>query len=363
MSLSSIKSLPIIATGLSLLLTACKQTSSPQNTEQPNGHAQPKIYKVAFGSCAHQEHPLPIFHEVIKQKPDLFIFLGDNIYGDTRDMETLQKKYDQLGNKASYQELKKHVEIAAVWDDHDYGQNDAGKNYPLKRESKEIFLKFFEEPRDSDRFDHEGIYTSMIKYVGDKTVQIILLDGRTFRDNLVRFNAATDKKSFYRKDYSPHTDDSPTLLGEQQWSWLEQQLSQPADFRILASGTQFGIEANGYEAWANFPHEQQRLVKLIRKTKANNLVVISGDIHYGEISKFERPECYPIYDITSSGLSRTWAFATPNKNRIEGPIMDNNFGLLTIDFSADTPNAKAEIWDVTGNQRVEYTIPFSRLQL
>lgn len=278
-------------------------------------------------------------------------------------MALLRQKYHQLGSKPSYQELKKHMEIAAVWDDHDYGQNDAGKNYPYKVQSKNIFLDFFEEPKDSERFTHDGIYSSMMKKVGDKAVQIILLDGRTFRDDLLRFSNKSGQKSFYRKDYSPHTDDTPTLLGEQQWQWLEQQLSQPADFRILASGTQFGIEANGYEAWANFPHEQQRLVKLIGKTKANNLVVISGDVHYAEISKFESKECYPIYDITASGLSKTWKFATPNKNRIEGPVMENHFGLLTVDFSTDQPKVVAEVWDITGNQRIEYTIPLSELQM
>lgn len=127
----------------------------------------------------------------------------------------------------------------------------------------------------------------MMKKVGDKTLQIILIDGRTFRDDLLRFSHKSGQKSFYRKDYAPHTDDTPPLLRKKQWQWLELQLSQTADFRILASGTQFGIEANGYEAWANFPHEQQRLVKLISKTKANKLVVVSGDIHYGEISKFK----------------------------------------------------------------------------
>lgn len=139
--------LPLIATCLSLLLIACKPTSEPQTTERSTAPAQALIYKVAFGSCAHQEHPLPIFHEVIKKQPDLFVFLGDNIYGDTRDMGVLKGKYRQLGSKPSYQELKKHMEIAATWDDHDYGQNDAGKNYPFKSESKGISLDFFEEPK------------------------------------------------------------------------------------------------------------------------------------------------------------------------------------------------------------------------
>ena len=338
-------------------VVSCKpdKNTSLTDTEPPK---PPLVYKVAFGSCAHQKHSLPIFHEVVRHQPDVFVFLGDNIYGDTNDMKVLKQKYQQLGSKPSYQALKQNTEILATWDDHDYGANDAGKHYPHKKESKAIFLDFFEEPKGSERYQHEGIYTSVVRNVGDKKVQFLILDGRTFRDNLKRNQK---RKSFYRWDYEPHTDTSTTLLGEAQWKWLERELQKPADFRILVSGTQFGIDANGYEAWANFPHEQQRLIELIQKTQANHLVVISGDVHYAEISKFDTKQCYPIYDITSSGLSQTWPFATPNKNRIEGPIMENQFGLLTINFSAEIPHVKAEIWDITGNQRVEYTIPLTQI--
>lgn len=363
------------------LLASCQQkqisNKSPaeRSDDRPSGKEREgdtrglgsMVYKVAFGSCASERHPLPIFHEVVRHQPDLFVFLGDNIYGDTRDMKVLRKKYQQLGNKASYQALKKSVEILATWDDHDYGQNDAGKNYPMKEESKQAFLEFFEEDKDSDRFRHEGIYTSVYRQIQrgaeSKTVQVILLDGRTFRDDLRRYQASQhSRKPFYHWDYSPHVDTSTTLLGEQQWKWLEGELAKPADFRVLATGTQFGIEANGYEAWANFPHEQDRLARLLAKTQANHLVVISGDVHYAEVSKWKSPHGYPIYDVTASGLSKEWKFATPNKNRIEGPVMDNHFGMLSIDFSAEPARVKAEVWDVRGNQRIEYTIPLRELE-
>jgi alkaline phosphatase D len=320
-------------------------------------------FKIAFGSCANQKHPLPIFDEIVKHKPDLFLFLGDNIYGDTEDMDVLRQKYQELGNKPTYQNLKKHTSILATWDDHDYGANDAGKHYPRKKESKEIFLEFFEEPKDSERYQHEGIYHAVYQKVGDKTIQIILLDGRTFRDNLVRITdqAKKPKRFFYDVRYAPHTDNSKTLLGEQQWAWLENELKKPADFRVIASGTQFGTEYNGYETWANFPHEQERLIQLIKKTRAEHLVIVSGDVHYAQISKFTHKDCYPLYDITASGLSQKWRFATPNKNSIEGPVMDNHFGLLTIHLSSPSPRVTAEVWDIRGNQRIEYTIPLQEI--
>ena len=112
-----------------------------------------------------------------------------------------------------------------------------------------------------------------------------------------------------------------------------------------------------------FPNEQRKLLKLIKKTKANGVLFISGDVHYAEISKMEVRNLYPIYDITSSGLSSTWHFATPNKYRIEGPIMENHFGLLSINCGSITPTVKVEIWDINDNQRVDYTISLEELTL
>lgn len=336
---------------LALIFISCKTDN--KNTVDTN-----LTTKIAFGSCASQNHDLPIFNNVVNHEADFFIFLGDNIYGDTKDMDVLKQKYNLLGNKPSYQNLKKNTTILATWDDHDYGWNDAGKEYPFKEASKEIFLDFFEEPDSSSIRQRKGIYhAQMYDYEGSK-LQIILLDGRTFRDSLLPYNGEMDddrRFSFYGKGYAPHTNTDAALLGEEQWAWLEKELKKPADLRIIGSGTQFGIEWNGYEAWANFPHEQKRMVNLIESTKANGVLFITGDVHYSEISKLET-NFYPIYDFTSSGLSSKWHFATPNKNRIEGPIMDNHFGLITIDWAKENTEIKMENWDINDNQRFEYTI-------
>jgi alkaline phosphatase D len=108
------------------------------------------------------------------------------------------------------------------------------------------------------------------------------------------------------------------LLGAEQWLWLEAELAKPADLRLICSGSQFSIEYNGYEAWANFPYEQKRMLELIKKARANGVIFLTGDVHYAEISKLEEPGLYPIYDVTASGITSTWDFATLNKNRIEG---------------------------------------------
>ncbi|HEX5652928.1 MAG TPA: alkaline phosphatase D family protein [Chitinophagaceae bacterium] len=319
------------------------------------------ISTIAFGSCAEETAPQPVLDLVVKHKPELFIYLGDNIYGDTKDMKELKAKYDSLTAKPEFQRLKKAVPLLATWDDHDYGWNDTGKYYPYKTESKKLFLDFFNEPVNSERRRREGIYTSYIFEGNGRKLQIILLDNRTFRNDLriYRGELSREAKYFYPLDYYPHQIEDSALLGEAQWKWLEGELQKPADLRIIGSGSQFGIEYNGYEAWANFPHEQKRFLELVKKTKASGVMFITGDVHYAEISKLETPGLYPIYDITSSGITSTWLFPTPNKNRIEGPVMDNHFGLLSIDWTKKDPTIKMEIWDLRDNQRIEYSIKLS----
>jgi len=335
----------ILATGI----ISCKQESA--------------VTKIAFGSCGWQDEPQPVLALAAEQKPDAFIFLGDNIYGDTENMDTLQAKYSRWGAKDDYRKLESSTKIFAIWDDHDFGWNDSGKWYPYKKESKEIFLKFFKEPAESDRRKHDGIYHTEYLKSGDKTIQVILLDVRTFRNNLLLYDTAAKlprENYFYRPDYIPHTSTDSTLLGAEQWNWLEGELAKPADLRLVCSGSQFSIEYNGYEAWANFPHEQKRMLELIKKTKANGVIFLTGDVHYAEISKLQEQGLYPIYDVTSSGITSTWDFATLNKNRIEGPVMDNHFGLLTIEWQTD-PVIKMEIIDKYRNNRIEYTIKGSEI--
>ena len=206
--------------------------------------------KIAFGSCADQNLPQPILSSVETQKPDLFIYLGDNIYADTKDKVVFCDKYKVFDTNISFKSFKQNVPIIATWDDHDYGENDAIKDYPLKAQSRKYFLDFWGEPEDSVRRSHEGIYTSYYFGSEEKRVQIILLDLRYFRDKF------TTKNYKYVQDNNP----SLTMLGDAQWTWLESELKKPAKIRIIGSSSQFVPEVNGFELWDNFPLEKQNLL-------------------------------------------------------------------------------------------------------
>ena len=101
----------------------------------PRAVADGVLRRIAFGSCAKENRKQPIWDAVVDARPELFVFLGDNVYGDTDDMAVLAGKYAKLAAQPGFQKLKRQAGIVATWDDHDYGADDVGRDYPMKRES------------------------------------------------------------------------------------------------------------------------------------------------------------------------------------------------------------------------------------
>lgn len=319
------------------------------------------IQTIAFGSCVKQYLPQPIWDSIIESQPQVFIFLGDNIYGDTTDMEKLYAKYQQLGAIAGYKRLKADCEILAIWDDHDYGKNDAGAEFTKKAESQKIFLDFFDEPMDSHRRNTPGIYDA--KIIGDKgqRVQFLLLDTRYFRSPLHKPGRPKIPIEGRHGPYAPTKDSKTTLLGTEQWKWLEEQLRKPAELRILATSIQLLSDEHGWECWANFPHERQRLYQLIQKTKANGIITLSGDRHRAEISKNQNALPYPLYDITASGMNIKSRFSNEiNSQRIGSPYQDEHFGTVLIDWKTGT--LSLQIRNLKGTPIIQAQTTLSTLQ-
>ena len=317
--------------------------------------------KIAFGSCSNQNKPQPVLDTVVTQEPDLFIYLGDNIYGDTKDMNILSQKYKKLGSKKEFQNLRAKTTVLSTWDDHDYGWNDAGKEYPFKEASKELFMNFWNVPMSSPRRKHAGIYGVHTFSDGKKTLQVILLDTRTFRDPLKRNSKTNNLDGKFKNDYQPDPTNK-TILGDAQWQWLESTLQQRADLRIICSSIQFGHEYNGWESWTNLPNEQKKMVELIKKTQANGVLFISGDVHWAEISKRNFQGLYPIYDVTASGITEDWHNLEPNRYRIENAFRDNHFGMIEIDWKKKNPKAVMQILNVNGKTVLRHSVPLNELQ-
>jgi alkaline phosphatase D len=329
--------------------------------------------RIAFGSCAHQEKPQPIWEAVLASEPDLFIFLGDNIYGDTRDPQVLRAKYAQLAAKPGFKRLRERVPVLATWDDHDFGENDAGAEYPLKEESRRIFCDFWGEPADSLRRQRDGIYHSVAYGSAGSRLQILLPD--------LRFNRTPIRKrdldrSTYREwskrleregrevpgPYEREPDASASMLGERQWQWLEEELGKPADLRIFASSLQVVADFPGWEAWINYAQDHQRLIEALRRQRASGLVCISGDTHYAEFSRLDVNVPYPLWDFTSSGLTETWPVTPPNARRQSAVLREANFGLLQIDWQGSRTTVSVEVRDVHGTTRLAQKLTLADLQ-
>lgn len=326
---------------------------------QPPAQDSKAISKIIFGSCLHQDDEQPIWTPVNEQTPDLFVFLGDNIYGDTTNMDVLAKKYRKLGSNKGFQQLKAQTPIVATWDDHDYGANDAGKDYPFKEQSRSIMLDFFEEPANSERRTRDsGIYTAYYFGEADKRVQLILLD--------LRWNRTTpDELSWYeylwslvnsKGPYLPTRGEGTSLLGEQQWQWLASELEKPAAIRIVASSLQVIPESSGWEAWSMFPDERERLFDLLQASRQRALLLISGDTHWAEFSRLSR-HGFDLLELTSSGLSEEWDLVSPNEHRLGGYYNKANFGMIVIDWEAR--EIQMSIRDVNGQEKLTHSLSFN----
>lgn len=330
------------------------------------------LTRIAFGSCAKQDKDQPIWEAVLAAKPDLFIFLGDNIYADTRDPAVMAAKYAMLAAKPGFRRLRETTPVIAIWDDHDFGENDGGADYPMKAESRRQFCDFWGEAATSPRRTREGIHAAYVFGPAGRRVQVILPDLRWNRTPLqkldgVDYKAWSDAKAaagaLVPGPYARNPDLGATMLGEAQWTWLEAQLRQPADLRILGSSLQVLADFAGWEGWINYARDHQRLLETIRDARADRLVCISGDTHYGEISRLDVNTPYPIWDITSSGLTEVWPVTPPNALRQGEVWRERNFGLIDIDWSTPAPKLRVEVRDETGVARLGVSIDTATLRV
>ncbi|MGJ3241772.1 MAG: alkaline phosphatase D family protein [Opitutales bacterium] len=333
------------------------------------GLAQPVLDHIAFGSCARENRPQPIWDTLVAAEPDVWIWAGDNAYLDTEDPAVMRAKYARLAAKPGYQRLQATgIPILATWDDHDYGVNDGDAGYPMKATSQQIFLDFFGVAADSARREREGVYHAETFGPEGQRVQVILLDTRYHRSALTFLPGSEVAGS---KLYQPNKDPGATVLGDDQWAWLEEQLSQPADLRLIVSSIQVIPVQHRFEKWANFPLERQRLFDLIRKTRAEGVLFLSGDRHHAELSRINLTGLYTLYDLTSSGLTESRPPIPGETVRYEENIFRvgssnrlklNHFGQVLVDWEQADPQIRLRIVGIDGQAYIDWRVRLSALQ-
>lgn len=311
---------------------------------------------IALGSCAEQNKEQHIWNSISKMDPDLFIFMGDNVYIDSADPKDMNAAYSMLSSNPNFAKFKKSIPIVATWDDHDYGLTDGGKGFVGKMDAKKAFVRFFDYPELTQISEHDrGIYHTKELSINGKKIQIILLDTRWYRDDLQKgFLNKEQREKLNLGSHQPSWDKNKTMLGEQQWDWLKSELQKSFDFRIIVSSIQVISEYTGWESWANLPFERKKLLDMVYDF-TDNTVFVSGDVHRAEISKLKYKD-KTFIEITSSGLASRVYPAAPNKHRVKDAVIAENFA--TLNFS-DDKNLKVlgSIFDSKGKLKLSINIP------
>ena len=271
--------------------------------------------KIGLGSCLDQDYPQPIWQSIKKEDLNHFIFLGDNVYGDTRrgSLRKMKRAYDK--QKKVLPDFLNDISIFSIWDDHDFGMNDGGADYRFKRRAQELYLDFWEITKDDDRSNREGIYFSKNEIFFDKKFKFIFLDTRFFRSKL------KGKKSNYIENIEPDA----TILGNAQWTWLENELKSDFDFLFVFSSIQIIAKDHRFEKWSNFPNERAKLFELLEQFN-DKTILFSGDRHRAGIYRKNG-----IIEVTSSSMNKPGSsFSETDSYLIGKTYPQENYGVLEI---------------------------------
>lgn len=308
------------------------------------------LTRIAFGSCHDPERAgMEILDRVAADNPDVFIYTGDNVYGDAWSWDAtlpeLRSAYATLAASPEFRALRAQIPMLAVWDDHDYGLNDFGRGFPFKEYAERLFLDFWAVPEDDERRSRDGIYTSRVYGPEGQRTQIILLDTRYFRSDLT---PTPERGAEGRERYIPSEAEDQDMLGDAQWAWLEDQLSVPADLRLIVSSIQVHADGHGWEAWRTLPQERARLYNLLETSGAEGVILMSGDRHSSGIYVREDVIGYPLYEITSSSLNMSFQ----DENNESGPhrigemYAPVNYGVIDVNWEGGS--VSLEIRDADG---------------
>lgn len=296
--------------------------------------SQSRPIRIAFGSCARvQLYPeQPVFEAIAALEPDLFIWLGDNIYADSDSELAFSNLYSRQRNVTSLVPFQRSVSQIAMWDDHDFGHNDSDRTNPDKDMTLRMFNNWWANPAGG----LDGVPGIFFRH-SFGPVDIFMLDGR-----------------YYRDPAEQPDEPGKTMLGVAQKEWLKRELkASTAPFKILASGTGWSAAEHGGDSWGSYLHERNEILDFIRDESISGCFGISGDVHIGEANcvPWSDHGGYDFYDMVSSGLAQFNKPDFPDQHpevRLREPwIRSVNFGV--IDFSFDPePRVEFNVRGVNG---------------
>lgn len=295
-------------------------------------------FKVAFGSCARytEDRDQPIWDALHLVDPQLFFWLGDNVYGDTLEPSIIAEEYRRQRDVQRWLPFMRRVPQMGIWDDHDYMLNDHDRTNPVKEQALTVWKQYWPAPQYGQA-GNPGVYFQY-QYGG---VDFFFLDGRYYRDG----NEVPD---------SPEK----TFLGKEQVAWLKAGLkASTGAFKVIACGSGFNLgKGIGGDSWAACIHERNEIFNFIRDEKIGGVLLISGDTHVGELNCIPWSEegGYDLYELVSSPLAQTTSSGfglTPERRIRETYLETSNSGILDFDLTGEVPVVRMNLV----NQYQNYT--------
>ncbi len=309
--------------------------------------ADPPPFRALVGCCNFindkpLDHPgrgfgadYQIFEHMADQKADLMLWLGDTLYLREADYDSawgIADRYRETRAFPPLQRLLRSTHHYALWDDHDYGANNANASYALKAESLKQFQRYWPNP-SYGLPGVPGIFTRFAWH----DVEFFLLDDRWYRNA----DAAPDVPG-------------KAMFGAAQLAWLKDALlSSPATFKVIASGSQLLNDVSRAEGWQHFPAERQAFLDWLAAAHVDGVVFLAGDRHRTELARLERPGSYPLYELTCSPLT---ASARPARDAeeqrpglVEGTRVEKrNFCRLDVDGPLSNRTMTVRVFDADG---------------
>jgi len=301
----------------------------------------PPAFTLATGSCAYINEPVydrpgkpygsnhQVFTQIANQKPDLMLWLGDNVYlreVDWYSRSGIQHRYTHDRALPELQPLLASTPNYAIWDDHDFGPNDADGTWVHKETAWETFRDFWGNPTYG--VNGQKGCTTMFQFAD---VDFFLLDNRYFRT----------------PNYCK-TCPERSALGKEQLQWFLAALaSSRAPYKIVAIGGQvLSTSLNGETYSKLFPAERELILNFIEKENIKGVIFLTGDKHYTELSALKNAAGNWVYDLTaspfSSGVFIDAATKEQNELRVPGTVVtEHNFGLLR--FSGPRTSREVEL--------------------
>ena len=294
--------------------------------------ASKRLTHLQWSCCADPRTAQPLWNKMAADPADLYIHVGQHFPITDKSKMTPEELLTGFNQQSDFINFRSKVPVMGVWDEDDYGTlspANNGEHNPDRENSRLQYFKFYN--LDSERIDprQRGIYHSVILGDSRHKVQILFLDTHFFRSDLV-FNKTP---KFPKGPYVPSKNKKTTILGSEQWAWLQKEFKTPVEFRILVTPTQFISSEQGQESWALFPESKKAMLNLLQKQNEKFTLFLSGNRLHGEMQKLKDKKGHVLLDVTAGGINRVSPSAyIPEASRVGSWLEEPNYADLQIDW-------------------------------